>query len=706
MTPSPPGLADLVRAADLLATRLPAPLAPLARIAYDYAWAWTPGGATLFSDLDARRFRLAEENPVRFLRELEPDTLAAAARDRALVARIAAVDDALRRRRARPRPGPLVAYFSAEFGLHHSLPIYSGGLGVLAGDMLKEAADGDVAMVGVGLYYRRGYFRQRLELSGWQQEYWIDLEPAELPAARVTDAAGAPVSVVVPVLDRSVRLDVWCVAASGVPLYLLDAERDDNGPVERWITGRLYESSRVLRLCQYAALGVGGVRALRALGLDPAVVHLNEGHAVLAALELVAEGVAAGEDFDAACAAARRRVVFTTHTPVPAGNERISGGELSGVLGDLPGRLGVSVERLMALGADPGTPGVLSLTALALRLSRHANGVSVQHAHVARHMWHGLYPDRREDEVPIAAITNGVHLPTWMSRPMQALFDRHLAAGWRERAADPAVWAAVDDISDAELWAARCAARRELVEAVRALSQTDRLRRGEPLEYVEAAARALDPEVLTTGFARRLATYKRLHLIIRDPARALALLRGATPLQFLFAGKAHPQDEPGKRTLQHIFSLKNAPDVASRVTFLEDYDIDLAQLLVAGCDVWVNLPRPPFEASGTSGMKAVLCGGLHLSVLDGWWAEAFAGENGWAIAAAPLGDAEREDDRDAGALYDLLEREVVPEFYDRDAAGVPRRWMRRIRASLRTLGPRYNASRMLADYRERAYLTR
>jgi starch phosphorylase len=598
-----------------------------------------------------------------------------------------------------------VAFFCAEYGLHVSLPIFSGGLGVLAGDILKETADRDLSMVAIGLLYRHGYFRQRLDLSGWQHEYWVESDPSALPMAQLYDADGAPLVVPITVFGRTVGFHVWCVAVGGVPLYLLDAERPENNVVDRWITARLYEGSRPLRLAQYTALGQGGVRLLRALGLDVDVLHLNEGHAVLAATELAAEAVAGGASFEEAIARTRERVVFTTHTPVPAGNETYSRGELEAALGDLPRRLGVDWERVMALGrVDPDDRGQpLGLTSLALRLSGRANGVSQRHGQVARRMWRSMFRDRAEDDVPIDAITNGVHMPTWMGAPMRELLDRHLPEGWSGHAADPAVWAAIDAIPDEELWAARCESRRALIAEMRLRSQQDRLRRGESLEYVEAAARCLSADVLTVGFARRLATYKRLHLLTLDPARALSLLVRPQPLQLLFAGKAHPQDDGGKATLKATFALKHAPDVAERVVFLEDYDLDVAALMVAGCDVWLNLPRAPLEASGTSGMKVVLNGGLHLSVLDGWWAEAYDGHNGWGIDGPPLGDERAEDARDAEAFYRLIENEVLPQFYERDASGVPRGWIRRIKASLATLGPRFNATRMIAEYRARAY---
>ncbi|MEZ5180067.1 MAG: alpha-glucan family phosphorylase [Acidimicrobiales bacterium] len=588
--------------------------------------------------------------------------------------------------------------------MHRSLPVYSGGLGVLAGDILKSASDLAHPTVGVGLLYRTGYFHQRIDTAGLQHEYWLDTDPDLLPAVRVTGADGAPVTVRVPVDDEDVVAQVWRVDVGRVPLYLLDSDLADNGPVGRWVTSRLYEANRSIRLAQYAMLGVGAVRALRALQIEPSVYHLNEGHPALAALCLAAERVAAGLEPEQAWAEARARLVFTTHTPVPAGNETYSRTELEGMLGRLADLAG-DRERFFAMGRiDPSDAAQPSgLTAFALRASRSANGVSRRHGEVARRMWQPVLGGTTADDVPIGHVTNGVHVPTWLHGPMRHLLDRHLGAGWIHRSADPATWVPVAAIPAAEIWAARTEARAVLVDRLGEQATSDRLRRGEDLAYAEAAEHGFGPERLTVGFARRLATYKRLYLVAADPGRAMALLTGERSLQFVFAGKAHPSDAGAKDIVRRLFDLKGAALDAGTVAFLEDYDLALAAELVAGCDVWVNLPRPPQEASGTSGMKACLNGGLHLSVLDGWWAEAYDGTNGWAIDGAEDPDEAGQDRRDAAALFDLLEHQVVPEFHDRGDDGIPHRWVERIRRSLITNGPAFSADRMVRQYADEVY---
>nr|MBA2383226.1 alpha-glucan family phosphorylase [Actinomycetota bacterium] len=608
----------------------------------------------------------------------------------------------------RPRPGVEgpVAFLCAEYGVHSSLPVYSGGLGVLAGDILKEASDQALPLVAVGLFYRRGYFRQRLDLNGRQQEYWIQNDPKSLPMARVSGPDGRPLRLSVHVFGGETWFQVWRVDVGRVPLYLLDTELPENDATRRWTAARLYEGNRAIRLAQYALLGIGGIRTLQALGIDPAVFHLNEGHPALAGLELAAQAVAAGAMLDEALAVVRERFVFTTHTPVPAGNETYGVDELLAAYDDLPERLGISPEELVALcRARPDDPAESpGMTPLALRLSRTRNGVSRLHGEVARRMWLPLFPDRSPDEVPIDHVTNGAHLPTFLSRPFAELYDRHLGAGWRTRAADPATWEPVREIPNGELWAARSVARSALIDWTREKSQNDRLLRNEQIEYVEAAARALDPDTLTLGFARRLATYKRLNLLTYDQQRVLRIITGTPGVQLLLAGKAHPLDEGGKGVLQTLFNVKMSDlAVSARVVFLEDYDLSVATQLVSGCDVWVNLPRRPMEASGTSGMKASFNGVLQLSVLDGWWAEAYDGTNGWAIPGDEDPDPAVMDARDATDFYERLEFGVIPEFYDRDADGVPQRWCERVKASIATNAPRFSATRMLDEYVSRIY---
>ena len=705
------GRRDIARAVSELAERLPELLLPLARVAYNYRWSWMPGAAALFCDIDPAIWRRSECNPRYVIEVAAPHRLRDLANQQEYVERLQAVASRLDAELALPwaqtsiSPERPVAYFCSEFGIHCSLPLYGGGLGVLAGDMVKAASDLALPMVGVGLLYRQGYFHQRMDTDGWQHEYWTNTRFERLPAVRVTGPDGRQLTVKVIIRGRTVHIQVWRIDVGRVPLYLLDTDRDDNHPIDRWITARLYIGDRHTRLAQYAVLGIGGVRALEALGIHPGLVHLNEGHAVLSSRERLRRLVAAGQSFEEALARLRQETVFTTHTPVPAGNEGYSQEEVEPVLGDFINDTGIPRRTYYDLGrmivGDDRQP--TNITPLALRTSRAANAVSRRHAAVARAMWQPLWRDRRVEDVPIGYVTNGVHTMTWMSAPMQALLDRHLGTGWPTRLGEPALWAHVDEIPALELWKVRCALRATFVEYAREQSIRDRLARGEPPDYVEAAANAFDPQVLTIGFARRMATYKRFYLLTRFPDRALRLLNNdGTRIQLVVAGKAHPQDQEAKDALHGFFQMKRAPNVARRIVFLEDYDLHQAPKIVAGVDLWLNVPRPPLEASGTSGMKVALNGGLNLSVLDGWWAEAYDGTNGWGIDS-PDGDANAQDDRDAVALADLLEREVIPLFYHRDADGIPCGWVQRIKASMRTLIPQFTAERMLREYAATMY---
>ncbi|MGH2852230.1 MAG: alpha-glucan family phosphorylase [Solirubrobacteraceae bacterium] len=702
---------DLRHASEQLASRLPSEVRALARLAYNYHWSWQEDGASLFAEIDPERWSRVAKNPVRQLTEVSPEQLGRVAGEPSFRARLTAAQESLERYLARPpadstltpeRPG---AFFCAEFAVHVSLPIYSGGLGALAGDFLKQASDDALPLVGVGLLYRQGYFRQRIDADGRQQEHWTDTYPDRVPAALVRGEDGEPLTVSVPVEEEEVSLQIWRVDVGRVPLYLLDSERPENSPTARWITRRLYIGDPELRLAQYLLLGAGGVRALAAMGIDPARLHLNEGHAAFAALELARRERNGRPDADEALERASRRVIFTTHTPVPAGNDTYPLDQVARVAGAFAAETGVGVDRLAALARShaDGKSEPFGLTQFALHTSAHRNGVSRRHGEVAREMWHDLWPTMAVDQVPIDHVTNGVHQPTWIGPQMRALLDRHLGAGWLERSGDPGTWFRVADIPASELWAARNAQRARLVDAVRERSVLERLGRGDPLEYARAAAATFAPDVLTIGFARRIATYKRLRLLIADVEGAAELLSGPHPVQLVLAGKAHPRDEDGKAMLAALFELRELDAVAGRVVFLEDYDLDSAALLVRGCDVWLNLPRPPLEASGTSGMKSAVNGGLHLSVLDGWWAEAYDGTNGWALDGEVDEDPDAQDARDGAELRRILDDEVVPLFHERDDDGVPVAWIERIRASLTTIGPVFSAQRMLADYREREY---
>jgi starch phosphorylase len=712
IAPMSAGAEDMVRAASALASRLPWPLGVLARLAYNYRWAWLPDGPEVFNDVDPERWVACGRNPVRLLQETSAEALLRAAGDAALVARAEQLEAAMIEDLARPTATSVadddrpVAFFCAEYGLHVSLPIYAGGLGALAGDILKEASDRALPLVAVGLMYRHGYFRQRVDHTGWQQEFWVPTDPERSPAVLVTGAEDrTPLRIRVAIGQDEVVAQVWRVDVGRVALFLLDTDLPENPRVARWITTRLYDSDPGTRLAQYVLLGCGGAAALRALGITPGVVHMNEGHAAFAALEMTRAAVERGVGFAAAFEEVRQRTVFTTHTPVPAGNDTYPADQVRAALAPLAESLGTSGDEIVRLGRthpdDEHEP--FGVTQFALRASRAANGVSRRHGAVSREMWHALWPERGVDDVPIGHVTNGVHVPSWVGAPMRRLLDRHLGEGWPRRAADPGTFAAIDAIASEELWAVRCEQRRLLVDYVRDRSQLQRIARGEPRDRVEAAARAFDPGVLTLGFARRLATYKRLHLLLHDVQRSFALLGGERPVQLLLAGKAHPRDDDGKRLLQALFAARSQQRAFERVVFLEDYNLGVAARLVGGCDVWINVPRPPLEASGTSGMKNVVNGGLQLSVLDGWWAEGFDGSNGWALSGEADADEGAQDARHAGELYRLLESEVIPEFYDRDGAGIPQAWTARIRRSMRTLIPAFSATRMVAEYEDRVY---
>ncbi len=702
--PYPAGAAGRGATVARLAVRLPEPLHPLAELAYNYRWSWTPGGPELFASIDEERWERTDHNPVKLLIDVPPARLARLAEDDAFLDAMRSVTAEVEADLERPfhevvEAEEPIAFLCAEYGLHRSLRIYSGGLGILAGDILKEASDLALPMVAVGLFYRRGYFHQRLDRSGWQHEYWIPSDPDLRPMTLVVDEAGEPVRIGVTIRDREVALQAWRVDVGRVPLFLLDANLPENSPLDRWLTSTLYDSNPDTRLGQYAILGIGGVRLLEAIGVTPSVIHMNEGHAALATLETVAARVARGEDREAAMAEVAELGVFTTHTPVAAGNETYPAHRITETLDDLRERLQLDEDAFLGLGRvhPEDNHSEAGMTPVAMRLSRSVNGVSQRHGEVARGMWSPLFRVP-PNEVPITHVTNGVHLPTWLGTPMRELLDRHLGEDWSLRAGDPATWEPVDDIPDAEVWAARTASRRALIDYVRARVATDRLARGEDMHYAQQALDALDPERLTVGFARRVAAYKRLYLLRHDPERVGKLLDEPNPIQLLFAGKAHPADDGAKGILQSMFDLKSMPHVAERVAFLEDYDMTVGAMLTAGSDVWINVPRPPLEASGTSGMKVVLNGGLNLSVIDGWWAEGYDGTNGWAIDGSVDHDHGSQDAHHASELYRLLEDEVIPTFNERNDEGVPTRWVAMVKSSLRTCGWRFTATRMMNDY--------
>ena len=701
------GHEDIARAVEDLRRRIPEPLAPVARIAYNYAWSWLPGGRYLFeSVVGSDRFEHSKRNPVRALLEASWSTLSRAASDSEVLSHAAEMEHRIDEIVAAPAgdhgidAAHPVGFLCAEYGVHVSLPVYSGGLGALAGDILKEASDLRVPMVAIGLMYHRGYFRQRLDASGWQHEYWVDSDPELLPCALVSGPDGEPLTIEVPVASGAATVRIWRVDVGRVPLFLLDTNFGDNEPLQRWITSRLYDGDPETRLAQYTLLGVGGVRALRALGVDPSLIHLNEGHACLAPLELAVSSGDGDGTVDSLVAAARRRTVFTTHTPVPAGNDSYPAEQVRRAFAGFIDSSPVQADQLIALGRTHSDEAAepFGITQAALRLSRAANGVSRLHGQVAREMWTDLWPGLPIEEIPIGHVTNGVHIPTWIGRPMRELLGRHLGDDWLSRAGDADTWKPIAEIPDDELWAVRNQQRAELLALIRQRSARDRLERSDSHEYVMAARQALRDDVLTVGFARRVATYKRLELLMRDADFATRLLGGERPAQILLAGKAHPRDDDAKRVVQRLFELKTIPAVAGRVVFLDDYDLRIGAALTRGCDVWLNVPRPPLEASGTSGMKSVVNGGLQLSVLDGWWAEGYDGSNGWGFSGEVDADHEAQDQRDAATFQSLMMDTVVPTFYERDMHGLPARWLELVRNSLMTLGAEFSATRMVRDY--------
>jgi starch phosphorylase len=691
-----------------LEARLPEPLRPLAAVAYNYRWSWTPGAVDTFIAIDPDRWEDVRGNPVRLLVEASPTRLAAAAEDPELVARVDALAAELAADLEREamdgfdadRP---VAFLCAEYGIHESMPLYSGGLGVLAGDILKEASDLALPMVAVGLFYGSGYFNQRLDASGWQIESWSETDTRMTPIVPLLED-GQQVRLTVPIRGGEVAARAWAIQVGRVPLLLLDTDLPENSPADRWTTRRLYDGNEEVRLAQYATLGIGAVRLLDQLGVDPSVFHLNEGHAALAAAEMIAQRVSDGQDYDSARDAIRDRCVFTTHTPVAAGNESYPPDMLVAALPGLGDRMGIGSNGLLNLGRiNPGDPHeTAGMTPMALRLSRSTNGVAKRHGIVAREMWQPLFGGD-VDDVPISHVTNGVHLPTWMGSEFRALLDRHLGDDWWRHADDPDVWAPVADIPSSELWEARSVARGSLVGWARDRAARDRLRRGDSLEWAELGMQGMSEDALTLGFARRVAGYKRLYLLSRDVERMARLMAGDRPVQLLIAGKAHPKDDGAKAMVRDLFANRGRPELAERVFFLEDYDMEIGRRLTAGCDVWLNVPRPPMEASGTSGMKVVLNGGLNLSVLDGWWWEGYDGTNGWGIDGEVEADHGRQDYEHSMALYDLMEQQVVPNYYDRDEDGIPQAWVTMMRNSLMTLGPRFCASRMMHDYARDIY---
>ena len=693
---------------------LPPRIARLGELALDLWWTWNQNARNMFRRLDLTLWRTTDHNPVRMLRLLPATRLSDAARDPVfldLYDRTLTELDPTRRasgswwsERMPALPGRSVAYFSAEFALHQSLPIYAGGLGVLAGDICKEAGDLGLPLLGVGFMYPQGYFHQRVAADGRQQETYEKLTWANVPVTPAITPGGRPCVVTVPLGRRTVKVSVWRVRLGRTKLYLLDTGIEENAPWDRELSARLYGGDTETRVQQEIILGVGGVRALRAMGSDPMVWHLNEGHAAFVVLQRMREMIDRGDSFDAALAEVRRTTVFTTHTPVPAGHDTFPFQLVESHLAGCWGTLAPHRDAFLKLGHyDNGGGPQFNMTALALRTAGQVNAVSELHADVTRKMWAPIWPEESGAEHRVRAITNGVHVGTWVAHRLALLFDRYLGPHWRDQR-DDAIWDRVLDIPDAELWQVRQELRRYLFDFIRERGRQRWTEGGVDAARVLAAGTLLDPNALTIGFARRFTGYKRPELIFSNPERLGRILDAAKrPVQLVFAGKAHPADDPGKHHLQRVYQRALDSGFGGRVAFVDDYDLHVAHFLVQGCDVWLNNPRKPLEASGTSGMKAALNGVPHLSIGDGWWAEGYAGDNGWLIDGGTHPDDAATDTADAEALYTLLERDVVPAFYDRDSDDVPKRWLALVRQAIRTVAPRFTARRMVKEYVEQMY---
>lgn len=682
-------------------------------------WSWDNDCISLFRDLNPTRWRELNQNPISLLSEIPLEEIERRATELMLHGRI---NYAYRRQQEylqadrtwgaahagvlRPRP---VAYFSAEFGLHESFPIYSGGLGVLSGDHIKSASDLDIPLVGIGLFYGQGYFLQRLDKDGWQREEYLQTDINQLPMQPAIGVNGEPVVLEIETRGGSIRVKVWRVKVGRCDLLLLDSNVPGNAPEDLDLTSRLYGGDGRTRIRQELLLGVGGFRALKAMGISPGVLHLNEGHSGFAVFEAIRNRMEEeGINFDQAASQIPREVVFTTHTPVPAGHDRFHADLIEEHLGPLREALGLSQERLMSFGRERPSDHheQFCMTVLGLKLSRRANAVSSLHGEVSREMWTSLFPGKSEDAVPIGHITNGVHVPSWLAPQMYRLYDRHLGTGWQKNSGSAATWEAIENVDDGELWETHLSLKSQLLEFVRRRACEQAERRDESKETLLHLSKLLSPDALTIGFARRFATYKRANLILADIRRLAAMVNDPNrPVQFVFAGKAHPHDEPGKRVLQQIAEMMRDSEFADRFVFVEDYDINVGRHLVQGVDVWLNNPRRPLEASGTSGQKVVLNGGLNLSVLDGWWAEAYDGLNGFAIGKGRThSNMDVHDSRDGEDLYRVLRDELIPLYYQRDRDGLPRGWIKRMKRTIRTLGWRFNADRMVMDYTTQCYV--
>lgn len=691
---------------------VPPRLARLKDLAYNLWWSWHPQARTLFKEIDRSLWTRTHHNPVLMLQQCSA-RLDALAGDPGFLERYDAVirsldgylssEDTWFNRSHKDLAGKSIAYFSAEFGVHNSLRIYSGGLGILAGDHCKTASDLGVPLVGVGFMYPQGYVQQRIGVEGWQQNFYDQTDWKVAPVRPVLTAAGAPLVLQVSLGGWPLHILVWESIVGRVRLLLMDTNVEGNSPADREISGRLYGGDRTMRLRQEIVLGIGGVRMLRELGIPAAVFHANEGHSAFLFLERARELVEKGASFADACREIAETSVFTTHTPVAAGHDVFSEELISEYFKNYWASLGLEREAFLALGRVPGETG-WNMTALALRLSSRRNGVSRRHGEVSRRMWNNLWPEQGEEKVPIGSVTNGVHLATWTQQELSRTFDKHLISAWRDNQDDPAVWSKIAAIPDEEIWAVHQRSKEDLLKLVTARARARWMTDHVDSSQVIAQGALLEPSALTIGFARRFAGYKRATLILRDPERLKRLLLDPwMSIQLIFAGKAHPDDDGGKALIQQVYRMAKDPAFGGRIAFIEDYDMHVARYFVHGCDLWLNNPQPPLEACGTSGMKAAINGVPNLSVLDGWWEEGFNGSNGWAVGepGGPIHAA--SDEADMEALYKTLEQKVIPLFYDRGPDGIPHAWVKVMKESIRSVAPQFSGNRMVKEYVDSYY---
>ena len=697
---------------------LPDRIKRLGELAYNLWWAWNPDGMRLFLQLDRRLWEEVSHNPIAFLHQIDQDYLKQAAKDEYYLKEYdrvmgefdayMAADDTWFKQNHADLDGQLMAYFSFEFGLHESMPFYAGGLGILSGDHLKESSDLGLPLIGVGFIYKEGYFVQTITADGWQETSYYHFDFEEMPIISVVDDDGNPIMISIDLPGRKVKARVWMIQVGRVPLFLLDSSIEENKPNDRNLTSRLYSSDLEVRISQEMLLGIGGVRALRKLGYQPDLWHMNEGHSAFLTLERVREIIVTGKTFDEAAQAVRNSNVFTTHTPVPAGNDAFPLWLIDKYFPGYWKELGLTRDQFVDIGKQTMEWGdTFSMPVLAFYLSNHANAVSELHGEVAREMWNMLWPEKKTEDVPIEGITNGIHVGFWMARRMKLLFERYFGMDWYDRLDDPDMWTQIENIPDLELWDVRRHLKRKLInyaiESARAHWQSgDR----HPSQVI-ADGVMLDQYSLTIGFARRFATYKRANLLFSDYERLLRLVSNQDmPLQIILAGKAHPADEPGKLLIQKVYRAAKDYRFGGRIVFLENYDLNIARLMVQGVDVWLNTPRRPNEASGTSGMKAALNGALNFSILDGWWREGYNGSNGWAIGdEKDCDDPNEQDAKDAASLYDVLENQIIPLYYQNRAMGdASPEWMAKVKENMRTLAWQFSTRRMLKDYLHKMYI--